>query len=117
MSDLEPKGVVERDCYVDGCDRTVAVEIWNDLEHAKRRADEKLEFHFDETHRGEARIKAVFERRVKPHPEQDLADIVGRHHDRMADELPDGYELAYVVGEEVDAPDQINADPAELSEE
>jgi hypothetical protein len=50
----------------------------------------------------------VLERKVSVHPKQSLGEIIDGEHDRMVDDAPVGYEVAYAVGEFLKEPDDCS---------
>lgn len=100
-------GSVVRNCPHDGCGYQVEVEkMYPEDEMARHDAEASVERHFDRKHRGEARIRVVLEREVSVHPKQALQDIIDSEHDRLAEDTPAGFEVAFAYGELLEVPDE-----------
>jgi hypothetical protein len=102
-------GTERRECPFDGCGWSIEVEkLYPKDQQAREDAEHQAEMHFDREHRGQARVKVVLEREVSVHPKQSLSEIIDGEHDRMVDDTPVGYEVAYAVGEFLKEPDDCS---------
>lgn len=99
-------GSVVRECPHQGCGWQIKVDkMYPEDETARDEAECHAERHFDREHRGEARVRVVLEREVSAHPEQTLQDIIDSEHDRLAEDTPAGFEVAFAYGELLEEPD------------
>lgn len=92
-----------KECPYNGCDWTEEYDPESRIDELA--AEDAATIHFESHHGGTARVRVVLERDVFAAPGRDLSDIVDRYHDRISDEPPTGFDVAFAYGEFVDEPE------------
>lgn len=94
-------------CPFDGCGWSIEVaKLYPEDQMAREDAEHQAERHFDRKHRGKARIRVVLEREVSVHPKQELSKILDRYHDKVEEDRPGDFDVAYAIGEWIEEPDR-----------
>ena len=76
------------------------IEVTGEDQYARDDAKKALEAHFKQKHCSVAKVQIVLEKEsVLVEPGEELSDVLDRFHDRMAEDPPGSWEVAYACGE------------------